>query len=245
MPRRDYYDDDDDDRPRTRSRRRFDDDDDDYYDDPRSRRKSSSGGSNQAPIIIGVIAGVFVLIALGGFGAYLALRSRPAQQPQPQFVVNNPPPMVNMNPMAPVGPMGPGGPAMAGGPGMPAAPEMPNFPNVPAPAAPGIGAGNQATISNLRLGRFGPGGSLEFDYKFPNGRPIGGTDIVAVVKEPGQADVSIARFNFIFDQQGTMTVESFGRMGRGFQRGTTVYLGRQTFGMRGTPTPISNTLTLQ
>jgi hypothetical protein len=236
MPRRDYYDDDDDDdRPRTRSRRRYEDDDDDY--DPRPRRKSKSAAPNATPIIIGILAGVFVLIALGGVGAYFAFRSRPAQQPPPQFVVNNPPPPINMNPM---GAMPPG----AGG--MPvAAPEMPNFPAAPPVAGPATPAGgNQATISNLRLGGFGIKQSLEFDYNFPGGRPFGGADIVAVVKEPGQADFSVARLHFL-DQRGSITIDTFGGIGRGFPRGTTVYLGRQAFGLRGTPTPISNTLTLQ
>jgi predicted Zn finger-like uncharacterized protein len=64
-PRRE--DDEDDDRPRRKPRRRDDDEDDD-----RPRRARQEGGKSGAPLILGIIAGIFLLCCggIGGLGYY-------------------------------------------------------------------------------------------------------------------------------------------------------------------------------
>jgi hypothetical protein len=239
MPRRDYEDDDrprrprrdpdEDDRPRPRSRRY--DEEDDYDDDPRPRRRRQS---NPAPIILAGLGVAFLLLVGVVFGAVFLFRSSPRQNPQappPQWAGMPPPQMAPMGPM-----MGPQGvPGMPGVPGGPPA-------GAPAPAV----QGTEAAISNIRRGGFGAKQSLDFDYRFNNGRPFpGGITYVAVVTEPGQQP-EVVEFHGFIEQSGTMSVEAFAFGGRNaFPSGTTVYMGKRQFGPRGgIPAAISNTLTL-
>jgi hypothetical protein len=237
MPRRDYEDDDrpsrrryrdddaHDDRPRPRARRRYEDEEDDYDDDPRPGRRRNS--SSAAPLIIAGVAVAVLVLGVAGVGAYLLFRSgpRPAQAPAPAFA-NGPPPAGGMNLLPPVGPAPPVAPA----PG----------PMIP-PALMPVEPGKQVAISNLRVQR-GVGGrnELVFDYTFPAGRPIGLYS--AVVGEPGGQSAT-ADLHFL-DQQGTISLSSFGPFGGTFRSGTTVYIANHTIGRRNVPSPISNTLTL-
>jgi hypothetical protein len=232
MPRRDYEDDDrpsrrryrdeDDDRPRPRSRRRYEDEEDDYDDRPRRRK---SGGSNSLPLILIGLGAAFVVLLLVGFVGYFFLRpARPAQQAPPPQWAGMPPPPVNPMPMVP--PAGPGGP--------PTAPLIP-------PGLMPVEPGKQVAISNLRVQR-GIGGRSElvFDYSFAAGRPIGLYS--AVVTEPGGQSAT-ADLHFL-DQQGTISLSSFGPFGGNFRSGTKVYISTHAIGIRNVPPPISNTLTL-
>jgi len=235
MPRRDYEDDDrptrrrsrewddDDDRPPSRARRRYEDEEDDYDDDPRPgrRRKSSSA----APLIIGGLAVAVLVLGVAGVGAYLLLRSGPRPAQPPPAFANVPPPAAGMNPMAPVGP--------------PPAPP-PVGPMIPPGLMP-VEPGKQVAISNLRVQR-GIGGRSElvFDYSFPAGRPIGLYS--AVVTEPGGQSAT-ADLHFL-EQQGTISLSSFGPFGGNFRSGTKVYISTHAIGFRNVPPPISNTLTL-
>jgi hypothetical protein len=220
MPRRDYDDDDFDDRPRPRTRRQYEDDDEEY--DPRPRRRQGSSGSNVAIIIIAVVIGGVVLLGLAGVGAYFALRSKPVAGP---VAVNNPgpPPVIAPPPVI----------------GAPAAPVIPGMPGMPGPGIPA--AGNQATISNLRIQR-GLGGrnELVFEYNFPGGRPVG--IYSAVVTQPGGQPATATLT--ITDQQGTISLRPFGPFGANFPSGTTVYLAKHAGGIRNVPPAISNSLTL-
>jgi hypothetical protein len=223
MPRRDF-DDDDDDRPRPRPRRRYEDDEDDYYEPPRRRRRPPAK-SNPVPLIVGLaIGGVFLLSAIS-IGAYFVVRA--ANRPAPPAMANAGAPPINNMPGLPVGPAPPGPPAvgMPGGPGLPAAP------------------GNwQVTISNLRVqAGFAGRSELAFDYQFANGRPIGAW-LTAVITEPG-GQQSTADLHFL-EQQGTISLRSFGPFGGNFASGTRVFIANHVIGIHNNPSPISNTLTL-